>query len=49
MTVSCELAALTLFFALFFRNCLRIFEFVGIFGLKLDFLKRGFMETNITQ
>lgn len=34
MTVSCELAALELIFALFFRNCSRIFESVLVFWFK---------------
>ena len=40
MTVSCEMAALNLFFALFFRNCSRIFGFVGVFSPKVGFFKK---------
>ena len=49
MTVSCEQAAFNLFLHCFLEIIQGYLNLLGFLGRKLDFLRNGFMETNITQ
>ena len=49
ITVSCELAALTTFLHCFLERDQGYLNLLRFLRQKLDFLRRGFMETNITQ